>query len=297
MKNTHFALIITFLISNQLFSQIYAPEIKVQIMPGDNVGIKTDNPSIDADVHIRDSGTSLYIDNTSSTNWAYLKIKGSGSNFWDIGQYGDNDYLEFRPKGGSSNRIFLKQNGNLGIKTLPNSDADLHIRDSRAALYIDNTSSTNWAYLKIKGSGSNFWDIGQYGDNDYLEFRPKGGSSNRIQIYQNGTISATTYIAVSPPWADFVFNKDYKLATLEEVENYIKEKGHLKDIPSAKEVAKNGVNLGQIDSKLLQKIEELTLYTIQQEKKIKELEKENQKLKTLSDRLSKIEKLLLKSKK
>jgi hypothetical protein len=55
---------------------------------------------------------------------------------------------------------------------------------------------------------------------------------------------------------------DYKLPTLKEVEMYIKENGHLKDIPSAKDVEKNGIELGEMNKLLLQKIEELTLYTI-----------------------------------
>lgn len=79
-------------------------------------------------------------------------------------------------------------------------------------------------------------------------------------------------------WADFVFSKDYQLPKLEEVEKHIKDKGHLPDIPSAKEVVKNGINLGEMDSKLLQKIEELTLYSIEQNKKIKELEEKIEKL-------------------
>lgn len=73
-------------------------------------------------------------------------------------------------------------------------------------------------------------------------------------------------------WSDFVFEVDYKLPTLEEVENHIKQKGHLKDIPSAKEVEENGIYLGEMDSKLLQKIEELTLYIIEQNKRIEALE-------------------------
>ena len=96
-------------------------------------------------------------------------------------------------------------------------------------------------------------------------------------------------------WSDFVFYDDYKLPTLTEVETHIKENGHLKDIPSAKEVAKNGILLGEMDSKLLQKIEELTLYTIQQEKKIKVLEAEKvktqileQEVKTLKDLVEKL---------
>ena len=69
-----------------------------------------------------------------------------------------------------------------------------------------------------------------------------------------------------------VFEKDYKLLSLEEVEQHIKEKGHLPNIPSAKEVKKNGFSLGEMNRKLLEKVEELMLYTIQQEKRIKALE-------------------------
>jgi hypothetical protein len=69
-------------------------------------------------------------------------------------------------------------------------------------------------------------------------------------------------------WADFVFAKDYVLPTLAETEQHIKEKGHLPGIPSAAEVEKNGIELGEMNKKLLQKIEELTLYLIEQNKAI-----------------------------
>ncbi len=105
-------------------------------------------------------------------------------------------------------------------------------------------------------------------------------------------------------WPDFVFDKEYALPTLKEVESHIKEKGHLKDIPSAKEVAENGIFLGEMNAKLLQKIEELTLYTIAQEKKIKTFENQNNEIKMLKKenkaldyRLSKIEALLVKNNK
>ncbi|KIC01721.1 hypothetical protein OA88_12360 [Flavobacterium sp. JRM] len=65
--------------------------------------------------------------------------------------------------------------------------------------------------------------------------------------------------------------KEYTLPTLDEVEKYITEKDHLKDIPSEEEVLKNGLNLGEMNTKLLQKIEELTLYIIEQGKKSDEL--------------------------
>lgn len=78
-------------------------------------------------------------------------------------------------------------------------------------------------------------------------------------------------IKVYTDWADYVFEDDYDLPTLDEVEQHIKEKGHLKDIPSAEEVEENGIELGEMNKLLLQKIEELTLYTIELKKEIEEL--------------------------
>lgn len=75
------------------------------------------------------------------------------------------------------------------------------------------------------------------------------------------------------PTADFVFENDYNLPKLEDVEKHIKEKKHLPEIASAKEMEKEGVNVGEFQIKLLQKIEELTLYTIEQNKLIKEQQK------------------------
>ena len=100
----------------------------------------------------------------------------------------------------------------------------------------------------------------------------------------NGNIKAKE-IRVETGWSDFVFESDYNLPTLKEVENHIKENGHLQDIPSAEEVAEHGIFLGEMDSKLLQKIEELTLYTIDQEKRIENLESKNEKLITLVEQL------------
>ncbi|MEW7278601.1 hypothetical protein ABW636_08395 [Aquimarina sp. 2201CG1-2-11] len=119
------------------------------------------------------------------------------------------------------------------------------------------------------------------------------GTSNpgSWKLAVNGNIRAKE-IKVETGWSDFVFYENYKLPTLEEVETHIAEKGHLKDIPSAKEVAKNGIFLGEMDSKLLQKIEELTLYTIQQQKEIQNLKEENEELKSMAIRLTRLEKLL-----
>ncbi|SFT96702.1 hypothetical protein SAMN04489724_3032 [Algoriphagus locisalis] len=101
----------------------------------------------------------------------------------------------------------------------------------------------------------------------------------------NGQIRAKE-IKVETSWSDFVFYDDYKLPTLNEVENHIKEKGHLKDIPSAKEVAENGIYLGEMDSKLLRKIEELTLYIIDLRKDMDRMNLDYQKLRKNIDSLN-----------
>ena len=73
-------------------------------------------------------------------------------------------------------------------------------------------------------------------------------------------------------WPDYVFEKDYQLMPLIKVENYILKKGHLPNIPSAEVIEKEGLDLGEMNKLLLEKIEELTLYLIEQEKRITKLE-------------------------
>ena len=121
--------------------------------------------------------------------------------------------------------------------------------------------------------------------------------TNKLDV--NGIIHSKEVKVDMNGWSDFVFKEEYNLPTLEEVEKHIAEKGHLQNIPSEEEVLKNGISLGEMNAKLLQKIEELTLYAIEQEKKnnkqslrIEVLEKENQSFKNVLERLSKIEEKL-----
>ncbi|MFQ6601775.1 hypothetical protein [Flavobacterium sp. C3NV] len=72
---------------------------------------------------------------------------------------------------------------------------------------------------------------------------------------------------------DYVFANDYKLKSLQEVEDFIKENKHLPEIPSAKEIEKNGLMLAEMNMSLLKKMEEMTLYMIEQNKKIENLER------------------------
>jgi hypothetical protein len=77
-------------------------------------------------------------------------------------------------------------------------------------------------------------------------------------------------VKVIPAWKDCVFEADYNLMSLKETEEFIKQNKHLPGIPSEKEVLENGINVGEMNALLLQKIEELTLYVIELEKKIEE---------------------------
>lgn len=92
-------------------------------------------------------------------------------------------------------------------------------------------------------------------------------ASQEVQVTLNG-------------WSDYVFNDDYDLQSLEQLESYIHLNSKLPGIPNEREVLKNGIRLGEMDSKLLAKIEELTLYLIEEHKMNLKLQKEIDKLKS-----------------
>lgn len=101
-----------------------------------------------------------------------------------------------------------------------------------------------------------------------------GADTYRLAV--KGAIRADR-VRVYTTWADFVFEKNYKLPSLEEVEKHILDKGHLKDIPSAKEVEENGIDLGEMNKRLLQKVEELTLYIIEMNKELQKVKSQLKK--------------------
>ena len=104
---------------------------------------------------------------------------------------------------------------------------------------------------------------------------------NKLDV--KGTIHSQEVKVDMLNWSDFVFKKEYNLPTLEEVEKHITEKGHLENIPSEEEVLKNGINLGEMNAKLLQKIEELTLYMIELKKENTDMKKQNVSIKIDND--------------
>lgn len=96
----------------------------------------------------------------------------------------------------------------------------------------------------------------------------------------NGTIRAKEIKVKASPWPDYVFNDDHQLMPLDSLASFVKENKHLPNIAPAKSVEENGVALGELNRQLLQKIEEMTLYLIDQSREIKSLKNEIQALKT-----------------
>ena len=124
-------------------------------------------------------------------------------------------------------------------------------------------------------NNQNNWFFGNMGEIKWVLFE----ISQVGNAYLKGKFEAREIKVTKTPTADFVFADDYALPKLEDVEKHIKEKRHLPEIASAAEMEKEGVNIGEFQIKLLQKIEELTLYSIQQEKRINQLEEKLSKAK------------------
>lgn len=134
--------------------------------------------------------------------------------------------------------------------------------------------------------GNNTW-IERMSLDDQGVFRIGAGRSTSCGVgckfAVNGTI-ATTEVKVAGvgSWPDYVFKPEYSLRSLDEVESFVKTNGHLPDMPSADNVEKSGLNLGEMNAKLLQKIEELTLYMIEMKN---ENERLSEEVSVLSQRL------------
>ncbi|MFZ1530428.1 MAG: hypothetical protein WAT19_16860 [Ferruginibacter sp.] len=100
-----------------------------------------------------------------------------------------------------------------------------------------------------------------------------GTTNPTYKLSVNGNIRSKE-VVVESGWADYVFNEEYKLKSLEEVEAFIRANKHLPNIPSAAEIEKNGLQLGDTQKKMMEKIEELTLYVIELKKEIEILKKD-----------------------
>jgi hypothetical protein len=146
-------------------------------------------------------------------------------------------------------------------------------------IYISPYAGANISYLqarRLDNSGTTSLRIRTYNSGSLTEAMQIEGNGNvgigtttpgNFKLAVNGKIWGTeVQVALTNPGPDYVFEKSYPLPTLEEVKSYIDENKHLPEIPSAKEMEENGVNVGEMNMLLLKKIEELTLYVIELKK-------------------------------
>ena len=113
--------------------------------------------------------------------------------------------------------------------------------------------------------------------------------TNKLAV--EGTIGARkVVVSLSNPFPDYVFQPGYRIPSLKSVEEYIGANKHLPDMPTADSVAKNGLDLGNMQTKLLEKIEQLTLYTIDLQKQVETLRAENKKFADLQQQIDELKK-------
>jgi hypothetical protein len=208
----------------------------------------------------------------------------------------------------------LTKDGNLGINTLTPThklevNGEAYITDilslnnklSLGSFTIGNTN-TGEAWIgrgNDRAKGSVTFQLGNSDNSifDILDYRWtreifQVKNNGDTYIYGNLLINKTTQsnssykldvagkiradeIVVNTTGADFVFEPSYQLMSLQELETYLKANRHLPGIATAAEMQENGVSAGEMQTKLLQKVEELTLYVIEQQKQLEHLQKEN----------------------
>lgn len=119
-----------------------------------------------------------------------------------------------------------------------------------------------------------------------------GTADPKVRLAVNGEILAKKVRITPNNWSDFVFDSSYHLPTLQQVERFVTKHKHLPEMPSAREISDKDLELGQNQAKLLQKIEEMTLYLIAQEKALNEREERiNERQQLLNDREKRLSEL------
>lgn len=197
--------------------------------PNGYVGIGTIAPGARLSVETSDSTTDNFVrlENKGVTN--SLLYIGSASTVFPVIEYRKKNVIE--------------------------SYSDLHISAANAGsnLYFETGRLSAAATIRMTINSAGNVGIGTTTPGSY-------------KLAVEGTIGARRMKVTQGSWADFVFHPDYELPTLQEVERFIKANRHLPEIPSAREVESDGLDVGEMNKKLLQKIEELTLYMIEMKK-------------------------------
>jgi hypothetical protein len=216
--------------------------------------------------------------------------------------------------GGPTGPIYYNS-GNVGIGTTTPAWS-LHVAGTGAVWGgVESTAATGYAMLVTK-TDARQWEIATAGSGTglpgkwYVYDRTTGGGQAGVRLLidptgnvgigttnptaklsVNGTIR-TKEVVVDTGWADYVFKPDYQLPALSEVGAYIREHHHLPGVPSEKDVQEKGVGLGEMQAKLLAKVEELTLHMIQADETSRRLQQQNERLeqqnKEFQERLTRV---------
>ncbi|UZT99320.1 hypothetical protein ODZ84_07040 [Chryseobacterium fluminis] len=223
---------------------------------------------------------------------ALLRLQSSDEGYGEVMDFGMNigpSYGWIQPQDFNNTTTFYDlalnpKGGNVGIGT-SNPISALDVKggitsqssenEGGSVLLVNNSKPADkarrWAIYNMGGAYGNGLQFWSYFDNGNYGARLVLGDTGNMALY--GKLEAKDVVITQTPTADFVFASDYDLKPIQEVEKFISEKNHLPEIPSAKEMTENGVEIGNFQIKLLQKIEELTLYLISQNKEIEDLKK------------------------
>ena len=238
-----------------------------------------------------------------------LRLMNSNANYnqWNIDNY--QGKLRFHHSG--SVQFLMNPDGDLGIGTTgPTSRLDvrssngnrirLNYNDTPSISFIPNNGNSHFHISHALNNRLTISQGSQVGVNHLFTVVNSGAigigtTTPDAKLAVKGKIHAEEVkVDLSVPGPDYVFKEGYDLKSIDEIREYIREYGHLPNIPSAREMEKNGVQLGEMNMKLLEKIEELTLYTIQQEKRLQEInekyEKQNQEINELKMSIQKMRK-------
>ena len=162
---------------------------------------------------------------------------------------------------------------------------DLHPMTDQWNVYTGNLTVGTSAHIALHAKSNGYVGIGTRNPTERLSVKGKI-RAQEVKVEADNNIN----------WPDYVFSKDYKLPSLSEVEKHIHEKGHLPEVPSAKEVEKEGIALGANQALLLKKIEELTLYLIELKHEVNKQKMKNDEQGTIiAGQAREIEKLKLKT--
>ncbi len=190
---------------------------------------------------------------------------------------------------GFTEKFRMKANGNMGIGTNnPQNKLEVsgRIRSGKDGIYggglwIDGPTVPGIAFLGMEDDNT----LGFFSSNfgwgmhyDLVDGSFRIGTANKATGYAlnigGKAIAEEIRVQLQANWPDYVFADDYKLMPLPELEKYVKANRHLPEIPAAAILEKEGTDLGEMQRKLMQKVEELTLYIIEQDKKIEQLQKQ-----------------------